>query len=432
MTATTAILLNQNHIERLNMENIIAAKSAQIDDTISKLFYRTQTLSSFIRRYNGELDNFASIAAVIIDNPVILNVLVAPGGVVSHVYPLEGNEAVLGLDFFSEGAGNREAVLARETEQLVLGGPFNAVQGGQILVGRLPVFLDDPVSGRTFWGIVSVTLRYPDALDAAHLSELQMLGYDYEVWRVSPDSGERQIIAGSGNGASIATDYVEKNIHFLNAEWYFRITIVRTWYKLPELWALTFVSLMLSILLATISQNNQEMKALKNKLEALSNADPLTGIYNRRYFMQAAANQMIRTTRLKSESFIIMLDLDLFKRINDQHGHQVGDKVLQSITACTASVLRSYDIFARYGGEEFIIFIADINRESVISLAERIRHSIAETEIVTKDATITVTASFGIAPAAPLNDLSQAITLADSALYRAKQEGRNRVVYVSE
>ena len=298
LTASLAILHNRNHIERLTMENLIAEKSAQIEYTISKLFYRTQTLSSFIRRYNGDLVNFEEIATVIMDDPAILNVLAAPKGIVSNIYPLEGNEAIIGLDFFSEGAGNREAMLAKETGQLVLGGPFNAVQGGQILVGRLPVFMDGPDGQKAFWGFVSVTLRYPQALEGAVLHELQMLGFEYEVWRVSPDDGERQIIASSRSNSGNVTDYVERQILFLNAEWYFRILNVQPWYSVRELWALISISLILSLLIAAAAHNNQELRKLKAELEHLSNTDPLTGIYNRRYFTQTVTEQINRVIRL--------------------------------------------------------------------------------------------------------------------------------------
>jgi len=421
------LLYNQNQIEHLQMENLIAEKSTQIDNTISRLFYRTQTLSTFILQHKGDISKFDEIAAVIVDDPVILNILVAPDGVVSNVFPLEGNEAVLGLNFFSEGSGNREAVLAKETEQLVLGGPFTAVQGDRIIVGRLPVFIDGPNNKKEFWGLVSVTLRYPDALEGAHLIELQMLGYEYEVWRINPDDGERQVIASSRDGLDTITNYVEKQISFLNAEWFFRIIIDRPLYMQPGLWALIIVSIMISFLVAAVAQNNQDLRKLKNKLEALSNSDPLTEIYNRRYFMQAAENQMIRVTRMNSESFIIIFDLDNFKNINDKYGHQSGDIVLQEAAMRTVSVLRPYDIFARYGGEEFIIFVADLTQQSAVTLAERIRKSIANTEINVSNSSITITASFGIAPAAPVNDLTNAISFADNALYIAKQEGRDRV-----
>ena len=171
------------------------------------------------------------------------------------------------------------------------------------------------------------------------------------------------------------------------------------------------------------------LKKLKNKLEELSTIDPLTDIHNRRYFMESVTKQMIYVCRQQGESFIIMLDLDHFKDINDKYGHPAGDKVLIETAACIGAILRPYDIFARYGGEEFILFVSGITKESVIQLAERIRVCISKNQINIKSGAITITASFGIAPAAPENDLSDAIALADKALYQAKQEGRNRVVF---
>jgi len=356
-------------------------------------------------------------------------VLAAPNGVVSHVYPYANNKAVIGLDFFSSGDGNQEALLAKDAGRLVLGGPFKAVQGGQVLVGRLPVFLDGPDEEKIFWGMVSTTLRYPQALAGAALHEIQQLGFEYEVWRLNPDSGDRQIIASSRSDSVNASNYVEKKIQFLPAVWYFRILQVRPWYTVPELWVLAAFSLILSSLLASLTQSNYELKKVKDKLETLSNSDPLTGIFNRRYFMRFAAEQMTRSKRLGSESFIIMLDIDNFKSVNDKHGHQTGDFVLQEAVARASIVLRSYDIIARYGGEEFVIFVSEINQESVVALAERIRLSIAETEIVVQDLRLSVSASLGIGPATPVNDLETAIAVADSAMYQAKREGRNRVCY---
>ena len=249
------------------MEQLILEKSGKIDDVISKLFYRTQTLSSFIMKDDGNVTNFEQIGAIIADDPVILNVLIAPGGVVSDVYPLEGNEAVVGLNFFAEGAGNREAIMAKETGQLVLGGPFNAIQGGQIMVGRLPVFLDREDGAKLFWGLVSVTLRYPQALDGAGLNELKLLGFDYELWRVSPDNNERQIIADSGHSYDSNTDYIEKQISIRNADWYFRILPVRMWYQFHETWISILASIGVSLLIAIITQNYHDLKKLKDRTE---------------------------------------------------------------------------------------------------------------------------------------------------------------------
>jgi len=426
------MVLNRTRVEQLTMEQLIMEKSTKINDVMSKLLYKTQVLSTLVQQSNGQVENFEQFAASIVDDPAIVNILIAPDGVVSNVYPLEDNQAVVGLDFLAEGAGNAEAVQAIETGQLVLGGPFESVAGGQILVGRQPVYIEEPDGSSRFWGLVSVTLKYPKALDGAGLSELKIQGFAYEIWRINPDTNEKQIISDSGHSYNKNTNYIEKHIPILNADWYFRVLPVKAWYEFYETKISILISICVSILVAVIIQNNQNLKGLKDRLETLSNTDVLTGIYNRRYFMESVARKMDRVIRTNSRSFVIILDIDHFKKVNDKYKHQAGDTVLKEITARITRTLRSYDLFARYGGEEFIIFVSEIDHASVKHLVERIRLIIAETPVNADGVMISVTASFGIAPAAPVNNLDTAIALADDALYIAKNEGRNKVVFHKE
>lgn len=184
-------------VEHSKVEMIILNQSNKITNVLSKLLYKTQTLASLIIQNNGEIVNFEKAAVAIVDDPAILNVLLAPNGIVQHVYPLEGNEAVLGLNFFSEGSGNKEAVHAKNTGEMVLGGPFPLIQGGDAIVGRLPIFLADENGKKNFWGLVSVTLKFPQALAGAELNTLSERGLGYEIWRISPDTNKRQVIAAS-------------------------------------------------------------------------------------------------------------------------------------------------------------------------------------------------------------------------------------------
>lgn len=386
-------------------------------------------LSSFILLSDGEIDNFEQVATMLIDDPAILNLLIAPDGVVTEVYPKQGNEAVIGLDFFSDGAGNKEAAMAKETGALVLGGPFDAVQGGQILVGRMPVYTNNPDGSQDFWGLVSVTLKFPDVFNAAGLDELELQGYTYEIWRINPDSNERQVVADSTYSRDTRVGYVEKQLAIKNSLWHFQIAPFFGWYKYPETWVTLFISLCVSLLVGAMVQNNVLLKIVRDRLEALSNADALTGIYNRRFFMESAAKQMDRLTRASGESFIIMFDLDHFKKINDVYGHPVGDAVLKGIAARISDTLRSYDLFARYGGEEFIILATDIDEARALCLAERVRLAIALSPIEVDDKSISITASLGIAPAAAENGLDAAIALADNALYQAKATRNNCVLF---
>ena len=175
--------------------------------------------------------------------------------------------------------------------------------------------------------------------------------------------------------------------------------------------------------------NILELNATKSQLETAANTDSLTRIFNRRYFMTLAALELERSMMSRSASFIVFFDIDHFKRVNDTYGHAAGDETLKSIAARVKDVVRPGDVFARYGGEEFIVFVSGVDTLVICTLAERIRLSIRDTPIIFEDLSFTVTASFGIAPAAPENDLHTAIRLADEALYRAKDAGRDNVVF---
>jgi len=386
-------------------------------------------LSALVIQSDGEIENFKQVAAIIIDDPAILNVLIAPSGVVSDVYPLQGNEAVIGLDFFGEGAGNKEAVMAKETGQLVFGGPFDLVQGGQALVGRLPVWIDMPDGNNAFWGLVSVTLKFPQILDGIGLEGLEKQGLTYKIWRINPDNNEMQMISGSENSYGEHIRFIEIPIQILNAEWIFCLYPVLEWYQRPESWAMIFIGFCISVLFAFVVQNNHELKLMQSELEKMARTDSLTGIFNRSSFMELALIQFKKSARANRNCFVVIFDLDHFKKVNDNYGHQAGDEVLKACVLRTKNTVRSYDVLARYGGEEFIILVTDIDKTDIQNLAERIRQSISETPIEVGGAHISVTASFGIALANMSTDLDTAIGFADTALYKAKEEGRNRVVF---
>ncbi len=421
-------MVNRGNVEKLQMEQLITEKSIRINEVISKLLYKTEALSALVIQSNGSMDNFDRVASTIVDDPAILNVLAAPDGIVSEVYPLKGNEGVIGLDFFSEGAGNKEAQAAKETGSLVFGGPFTLKQGGEALVGRLPVYIDKNNDPDAFWGIVSVTLKYPEALDGVALNLLEAQGFSYEIWRINPEDGERQTIAQSHLSHSKNARFIEKEIKILNAVWYFRVSPVRMWYHYPENWLLIIAGLGVSFLIAFVMQNNFDLRIMKNKFEDMAHTDPLTGILNIRYFMDMAAKQIATPSDDAQKCYIIIFDIDKFKKINDTFGHLVGDEVLRDITAITKYTLNPNDIFARYGGEEFIILAYAPGQTEIFAQIEKVRQHISEKEFLYNSNRIQVSASFGIAEVID-SDLTQAIQWADVALYQAKAKGRNTVVF---
>jgi diguanylate cyclase (GGDEF)-like protein len=164
-------------------------------------------------------------------------------------------------------------------------------------------------------------------------------------------------------------------------------------------------------------------------LENLSITDALTGIANRRHFEWRLSEEIERARRYKYPLSALMLDLDHFKQVNDNYGHQIGDIVLQQVAQRLRRILRRTDFLARYGGEEFIVLAPQTPADRALILAERLRQVIAESPIpVADNLQIHITISIGVAvfPNHAQNE-SELIGAADSALYKAKQMGRNRV-----
>lgn len=168
----------------------------------------------------------------------------------------------------------------------------------------------------------------------------------------------------------------------------------------------------------------------------LAITDPLTGIFNRRHFYQLAESELQRTCRYCHPLAVMMIDIDYFKRVNDNYGHAIGDQVLQALASFVRETLRAIDIFARYGGEEFIVLLPETDLRAVGPIAERLCRKIAETPVPIEPNHINITISVGASAFEPpvqllsssqKRTLDQLIDLADKALYEAKRAGRNRV-----
>ncbi|SFA73226.1 PAS domain S-box-containing protein/diguanylate cyclase (GGDEF) domain-containing protein [Pseudomonas sp. NFIX10] len=167
-----------------------------------------------------------------------------------------------------------------------------------------------------------------------------------------------------------------------------------------------------------------DLKRVEEELRALSVTDALTGIRNRRYFQERLTSEMARVERGSGGLAVIMLDIDHFKRINDQHGHAVGDRVLQAVCQRIAQRLRRTDVFCRLGGEEFVVLCPDTDSDSAYTLALELWEGLRAAPI--EDVGV-VTASFGIATWRAGEGADALLLRADSGVYAAKQAGRDRV-----
>ncbi len=179
---------------------------------------------------------------------------------------------------------------------------------------------------------------------------------------------------------------------------------------------------------ATIGRDLTATKQLQEELRLMANTDPLTGLLNRRRFLEQAETEFLRSQRHGHELAAVMLDIDHFKAINDTHGHFVGDQALIAMSCATDNLLRGTDILSRWGGEEFVILMPETPLTGAAILAERLRKLLAQLAVDTAAGTLRFTVSAGVAARSGLDaGITDILQRADTALYAAKQHGRNRI-----
>ena len=176
-----------------------------------------------------------------------------------------------------------------------------------------------------------------------------------------------------------------------------------------------------------------ELRDKNARLEALTRTDELTQVNNRRFFMETLRTEYLRAERYGTPLVYAMVDIDHFKRINDNHGHLMGDRALVAIAQVLQQAVRMHDVLGRYGGEEFGIIMPHTDRDGGELAVERCRKQIEEHRVSLEDSgELKITASIGMVcyPRPDVRRLEDLIGMADAALYRAKEQGRNRVVIV--
>jgi diguanylate cyclase (GGDEF)-like protein len=185
-------------------------------------------------------------------------------------------------------------------------------------------------------------------------------------------------------------------------------------------------SLILLILedISELKQAEEKLQRMNELLERQATTDPLTGVCNRLRFTDLLLQDVDEARRYQFPISLIMFDIDHFKKVNDIHGHLVGDRVLKDVVSVVSSIVRKVDCFARWGGEEFMVLSKHTDRENMRILAEKLRQTVESCKI---EGCHAITCSFGVTELLEQDTLESFTGRADAALYRAKNAGRNRV-----
>lgn len=192
-------------------------------------------------------------------------------------------------------------------------------------------------------------------------------------------------------------------------------------------WIFAVVALWFALVSGHVSKLRRELALRKASIEAMLERDDLTGVGNRRYLAHMLEQEKSRADRTGTLFCVAMLDLDFFKRVNDNYGHHAGDKMLKSFAQIAQVELRKIDYFGRYGGEEFMLILSDTRLDGAFVTAERLRQNVEQARHADIDPALVQTVSIGVVEYRLGESIEQTLLRADKAMYKAKAKGRNRV-----
>lgn len=435
----------KQHAERQRVLEKVTTLRSRLDTELSATLYLANGLVAFIQSVdNPTPDQYRRALKALFDaDSRVRNIGLAPDNRLAYVYPLEGNEKAIGLRFRDIPEQWPSVQRAMQSRNSVVVGPVDLVQGGRGIINRTPVFL----SNGDYWGLISIVVDIDRLFDYVGISA-RIEGTRYWLLGDAGDDGAPARMLGQGE---IPPDAITMSINLPGATWELLAAPQQGWYPRPgDVWPWQAAGAVLALLIASVvwlliraSQRNIRMAAgmrrlndelvMKNaELTQLSRHDGLTGLANRRHFDDAYAAAWARARRQGHAIFVLIIDFDHFKSINDRYGHVAGDSCLiAGAAAIRRAVGRMEDLVARSGGEEFAVVLENLDASAVSVVAERIRAGIEATEIEAfgTDEPVALTASIGVAGTVPDESISATDLYreADAALYRAKRDGRNRV-----
>lgn len=251
--------------EREDAAVVVEIETGRISHVLDNQLSINYALRALLEEGHGVIEHFDEIMPGLTGGTSIRNIALAPGGVVSQVWPLVGNEDALGHDLLKDPDRVLEASIAMNSRLLTLSGPYELKQGGLGVIGRLPVYLSGADGADYFWGFTCVTIDIPDGLAKANLYALERQGYAYELWRVSPDTDAKQVIMRSG--APLAGSPEEENMSLPNSTWTLSVTPIEGWRRTDIFLFGVLLSGLFALLCALLGKKIAELAISRRELQ---------------------------------------------------------------------------------------------------------------------------------------------------------------------
>ena len=395
----------------------VSTYGERIKNEITNGIAITDALKQVLISENGEINQFDTIAENLISDS-IESVQLAPDGVVTDIYPAEGNEAGK-IDLLHDKDRGRISCYARDNHTIITQGPFELKQGDYGIAVRNPVYLNDENGQEYFWGFTIVILRVPDIFsDSIHA--LSGFGYEYRLSKTETPWSDTYKTVYQSDGQM--TQPVSYDFTIGKENWTFEVTPESGWRNNLLIITVSTIFTAITLLLSGLTRVWLVSKENKNKFQILARTDSLTGIYNRYGFDESAEKMMDKNP--KAHFVAALLDIDDFKFINDIYGHAYGDKALKSLADSMKTFFPSDALLGRNGGDEFCILLQNHTCEDAKELLQQFTRLPKTFSYKGKEQPFNISLGYAEYPTFA-DSRSQLIRCADAALYAIKLHGKN-------
>lgn len=416
------LIVYKTNTHEKNQRHILAQLNAttygeRIKNEIADGIGITDTLEQILISENGEIHQFETIAGNLMSDS-IESVQLAPNGVVTDIYPAEGNEAGK-IDLLHDKDRKEISCYARDNHATITQGPFELKQGGYGIAVRNPVYLKDKSGQEYFWGFTIVILRVPDIFSDT-VSALSNFGYEYKILKTDiPWSDTYKVVYQSDGQIDHPISYA---FTVGDGTWKLEVTPKTGWRNNTLLIIISGMFLTISLLLSVLTRVWLVAKEHKNKYKILARTDSLTNIYNRYGFDELAEKIIFKNPQ--THFVAALLDIDDFKFINDIYGHSYGDKALKSLADSMKAFFPSDALLGRNGGDEFCILLPNCTFKEADKQLQQFTKLPKTFSYHGKELAFYISLGYAEYPTFAASP-SQLMRCADAALYEIKLHGKN-------
>ena len=385
--------------------------------SIDSRILNLQILEMLVTTNNGSVTDFDEVAANLCkDDPAVRSLQLSPDGVVSYIYPTEAGENNPSLDLFDDPNRKEAAEYSRDSGNMTMTGSLDPENGETNVVIRRPIYLTGEDGTQTFWGFSSALLDVSYLFDKAKLADLEKDGYSYQIWKYNEDKTEKLILSGSSH--ELSDSAISAELEVPGESWYFSLMPAHGWITASQIATHSFIAFVIDILITFLVFYFIRSEDQKRELDALANLDPLTGLYNNRYFSATL-------TKFSEEGqpfLLFFLDMNRFKQVNDTYGHKAGDALLMEASKRLQQCLRDEDYAFRIGGDEFSLIVPqNDSAPSGDALIASIKENIQK-PLQIDDITLYMGTSCGYAAyPSESTDTEALIKIADERMYQDKE-----------